>query len=200
MLALALTGGIASGKSLFSRMLAGLGAETMDADDVVRALHAAGAPGSRVVGARFGASFLSPDGSTDRRRLAAVVFENAAARRTLEEALHPLVRSALLDWKNSPAKPGVTLRVAQIPLLFQSGWESDWDASVAVETSDVEVRVSRLSGRGLTREEALARIASQLPAEDRLRRADFAIRNDSSPQSLERLARLFVSRTTQISK
>lgn len=200
MFALALTGGIASGKSLFARMLAGLGAETIDADDVVRSLHCSGAPGAQAVAELFGASCLAPDGSTDRRRLAAVVFGDSAERRRLENALHPLIRSAILAWKNSPSKPGCALRVAQIPLLFECGWTSDWDASASVETADIDVRLSRMAGRGLSRAEALSRVASQLPAEDRLRRSDFAIRNDSSAEALELLARHLFSETTHIRK
>ena len=192
MFALAMTGWIAGGKSLFGRMLAGLGAEVADADETVRALHAPGAAGSQAVARDFGADFLAPDGSTDRARLGALVFADPDARRRLEEVLHPLVRSALLAWKNRPAADPATVRVAQIPLLFESGWFSDWDAAAAVETSDIEVRVERLAGRGLSRDAALARISAQLSPETRLARADFAVRNDGSAEDLRAAARILL--------
>ena len=195
MFALALTGGIASGKSLFGRFLAGCGAQVADADDIVRAMHA---PGAGAVASLFGRKYLASDGSTDRVRLGALVFADVGARRLLEEKLHPLVRSELLAWKNAPAPAGAErmVRVAQIPLLFESGWNGDWDGVATVETSDLETRVGRLAGRGLDREAALARISSQLSAAVRMERADFAVRNDGTPDALERIAKTLYAHLT----
>ena len=191
MTTLALTGGIACGKSLFGRLMAEAGAEVVDADDVVRSLHAPGGAAAREVARTFGSEYLAADGSTDRPRLAGLVFADAAARRRLEEFVHPLVRSALLAWKNAPPS-GARVRAAQIPLLFESEWRRDWDLAVTVETSDPEVRLARLASRGLSREEALARIASQLPASRREALADVVIRNDGSVEDLRALARRLV--------
>ena len=187
MTTLALTGGIACGKSLFGRLLAEAGAEVVDADDVVRSLHAPGGAAAREVARIFGSDYLAADGSTDRSRLAGLVFADAAARRRLEEFVHPLVRSALLAWKNAPAS-GASVRVAQIPLLFESEWRRDWDLVVTVETSDESVRLERLLSRGLSREEALARIAAQLPASKREELADIVIHNDGTVEDLRVLA------------
>lgn len=191
MTTLALTGGIACGKSLFGRLLAEAGAEVVDADDVVRSLHAPGGAAAREVARIFGSEYVAADGSTDRSRLAGLVFADAAARRRLEEFVHPLVRSALLAWKNAPPS-GARVRAAQIPLLFESEWRRDWDLAVTVETSDEEVRLARLAERGLSREEALARIASQLPASRREALADVVVRNDGSVDALRALARRLV--------
>ena len=195
MFALALTGGIASGKSLFGRFLANCGAQVADADDIVRAMHAPGGLGTGVVASLFGREYLASDGSTDRARLGALVFADADARRLLEEQLHPLVRSELLAWKNSPPPDGAgrVVRVAQIPLLFESGWQGDWDATATVETTNAEIRIARLAGRGLDRAAALARIQSQLSSAERAERADFVVRNDGSADSLQRLAEKLLS-------
>lgn len=191
MTTLALTGGIACGKSLFGRLLAEAGAEVVDADDVVRALHAPGGAAAREVARTFGSAYLAADGSTDRPRLAGLVFADAAARRRLEEFVHPLVRTALLAWKNAPSS-GARVRAAQIPLLFESEWRRDWDFAVTVETSDEALRLARLTARGLSPDEARARIASQLPAARREELADFVVRNDGSVEELRAIAQALV--------
>ena len=94
-------------------------------------------------------------------------------------------------WENAPPS-GARVRAAQIPLLFESEWRRDWDLAVTVETSDEEVRLARLAERGLSREEALARIASQLPASRREALADVVVRNDGSVDALRALARRLV--------
>ena len=157
MICLALTGGIACGKSELGRLLGLAGAETIDADVVVGRLHGPGGQAAELVAAEFGREYLLPDGATDKARLSRLVFSDAAARRRLEGALHPIVRKWLLDWKNRPGDPS-SVRVAQIPLLFESAWSSDWDFTATVETSSVESRLGRLAARGLSKAEAEARI------------------------------------------
>lgn len=196
MICLALTGGIACGKSELGRLLGRLGAETIDSDAVVRGLHSPGGKGAEAVEAIFGGEFLLPDGSTDRARLARKVFSDRSARRRLEDALHPIVRETLLDWKRRPEERS-SVRVAQIPLLFESGWSDDWDLTATVETSDGAVRFARLLARGLAPEEARSRIDSQLPARVRAAKADFAILNDGGLADLASAAEiLFGSITT----
>ena len=132
MIRFALTGGIACGKSFLGSVLSGLGVEVVDADEVVRALHAPGGKAAQAVRESFGPAYLGPDGATDRKRLGDLVFADESARRRLEALLHPLVRQHLLDWKDAPG--GGAFRCAQIPLLFESGWADDWDATVTVES------------------------------------------------------------------
>ena len=185
---LALTGGIACGKSLFASYLAECGADVVDADDLVRSLHAPGGAAAAAVARAFGPDFIRPDGGTDRARLGRLVFSDPSARRRLEGLVHPLVREALFAWRDAP--PGAApLRVGQIPLLFETGWTDGWDFTATVETTSEEVRLERLRARGLSDEEARARIAAQLPSSERIARADFVVLNDAGPDELRALAK-----------
>lgn len=182
---LALTGGIACGKSLFGSFLAQLGADVVDTDELVHRLHAPGGEAAKAVEHAFGPEFLAPDGGTDRAKLARLVFSEPSARLRLESIVHPILRATLLAWRDAPAAPGAApLRVAQIPLLFETGWTDGWTFTATVETSSDESRLARLRARGLTEEEARARIAAQLPAAERMKRADFTILNDGTPDEL----------------
>ena len=166
----ALTGGIACGKSLAAKMLNDLGVETLDADDVVHE--------------------LLPD-PAERRRIAAEVFADPEKRRALERELHPQVRSRLFAWLDEPRAAGVLPRVAVIPLLYEAGWEGDFDL-VGCVASARETQLERMiAARGYSREEALARFAAQLPVEDKAARADFDIRNDGSVDDLRAGVRAF---------
>ena len=188
MFSIALTGGIASGKSHFAGLLAKLGADVADADEVVRSLHRPGGKGAEAVAAFFGRSYLLPDGGTDRERLGELVFADAAARRQLENLLHPLVRSHLLAWRD--ASTASSFKIVQIPLLFESGWERDWRFAATIE-APVAFRMDRLVGRGLTREQAASRISAQLDDASRAARADIVVRNVASLAELETAATLF---------
>ena len=199
MICLALTGGIACGKSELGRLLGQLGAETADCDAVVRELHSPGGQAAEAVAALFGGEFLMPDGSTDRARLARLVFGDEAARRKLEEAVHPIVRKRLLDWKRRPGDES-SVRVAQIPLLFESGWSGDWDLCATVETASEEARFARLSARGLSRAEAEARVSSQTTSAERAARADFVVMNDSGVAGLGVLARILMDSVRKLQK
>ena len=181
MICFALTGGIACGKSFFGSLLSGLGVQVADADETVRALHAPGGKGALAVRQAFGPDFLGPDGATDRKRLGSLVFADPSARRRLEALLHPLVRQQLLEWKDAEPRPA--FRCAQVPLLFESGWAGDWDAVVTIE-SPLPLRLERLAARGLSREEAMDRIAAQLSGEIRRAKADFTVENDCDPDTL----------------
>ena len=189
MICFALTGGIACGKSFFGGILSGLGVQVVDADEIVRSLHAPGGKAAQAVARTFGPEYLGPDGATDRGRLGKLVFADESARRRLEALVHPLVRQHILDWKDSGPRPD--FRCAQIPLLFESGWEGDWDATVTVE-SPLPLRLERLAARGLSRRDALARIAAQLPEETRRARADYTVENDADPATMRERAALLL--------
>ncbi len=159
----ALTGGIACGKSLAAKMLNDLGVETIDADDLVHE--------------------LLPD-PAERRRIAAEVFADPEKRRALERELHPQVRSRLFAWLDEPRAASAPPRVAVVPLLYEAGWEGDFSL-VGCVASTRETQLKRMTARrGYSREEALARLAAQLPVEDKAARADFVIRNDGSVEDL----------------
>ena len=198
---LALTGGIACGKSLFGSFLAQLGADVVDTDELVHRLHAPGGEAAKAVEHAFGPEFLAPDGGTDRAKLARLVFSEPSARLRLESIVHPILRATLLAWRDAPAAPGAApLRVAQIPLLFETGWTDGWTFTATVETSSDESRLARLRARGLSDAESRARIAAQLPAAERMRRADFVVLNDGTPDELFEKAKSLYDEITRSHK
>ena len=159
---IALTGGIACGKSLAATYLNEMGVETLDADDIVHELIPI----------------------EERRRLAKVVFANPVARKELEARIHPLVRTRFEAWFSSPRSDGAAIRVAVIPLLFETGWEKDFDFVCCI-ASKPEVQIARMMARrGYSREEAEARLRAQMPVEEKAARADYTIRNDGTPADL----------------
>ena len=198
---LALTGGIACGKSLFGSFLAQLGADVVDTDELVHRLHAPGGEAAKAVEHAFGPEYLAPDGGTDRAKLARLVFSEPSARLRLESIVHPILRASLLAWRDAPAAPGAApLRVAQIPLLFETGWTDGWTYTATVETTSDESRLARLRARGLSDAEARARIAAQLPAAERMKRADFTILNDGTPDELFEKAKSLYDEITRSHK
>ena len=188
---IALTGGIACGKSLLSKCLSEAGVETLDADDVVHNLESPGGEAAPAVFSRFG--------TLDRAELAALCFgpgrERLSNRRDLEAILFPLVRKTMLSWCGPRGVSVVAkrLRVAVIPLLFESGWNADFDFVACVSARhDTQVR-RMMEKRGMTREAAEARIAAQMPVEEKELRSDWVIRNDGTEDELKREADRFVA-------
>ena len=174
----ALTGGIATGKSWVRRRFAHHGIPTIDADTLARAALAPGTPGATRILERFGAAVQSPDGGIDRKALGALVFRDEAARRELEAIVHPAVYDAIAAWYAT--LPPVTFAVADIPLLYETGRESAFDV-VVVTACEPEEQVRRLRARdGLSLEEARQRIAAQLPVAEKARRADHVVRTDGT--------------------
>ena len=160
-LRVALTGGIATGKSHCLRRFVELGAPAVDADALA---HAALAPGS--AGA---AEALATFGTTDRAALAALVFKDAGARRALEAIIHPRVYAGIEDWFRG-LKASAPLGIADIPLLFETGRERDFDRVIITSCRPDQQR-DRLIARGLTPADAEARIASQMPFDEKLAHA-----------------------------
>lgn len=186
----ALTGGIACGKSAALAMFAELGARVIDADDAAHGWMAAGAPGAAAVAREFGAQYLREDGSVDRAALGRLVFADDAARRRLNALSHPAVREILREWRDGVRAEGA-VGVAAVPLLYESGMEGDWDAVVCIVSDDAAVR-ARLAARGLDPAEAQARLDAQWPVEEKARRADFVIENRGTLEELRgEVARLY---------
>ncbi|HEY8548986.1 MAG TPA: dephospho-CoA kinase [Vicinamibacterales bacterium] len=202
MLRIALTGGIATGKTYVRRRLASHGVPTIDADALARDAVAPGTPGLDAVVARFGPGVLKEDGSLDRRALGAIVFKDPDARRDLEAIVHPVVRSAWRAWLDGLAARGdVAFAVADIPLLYETGADAEFDR-VIVTTCPPSQQVARIVERdGLSEEEARARVASQWPLEEKVRRADYVIdtggtfgdTNRQIDRTVEKLLELAVS-------
>jgi len=180
-LRIGLTGGIGSGKSTVSALLAGHGAVVVDADRIAREVVEPGSPGLAAVVEAFGSSVLTPDGALDRPALAAVVFADPEARRRLDALVHPLVRARGRELE-AAAPPGSVV-VHDVPLLVETGQASSYDL-VLVVLADVETRVARLVRRGLTAEDARARIAVQATDEQRRAVADVVLDNSGTPEEL----------------
>jgi dephospho-CoA kinase len=173
----ALTGGIATGKSYCLRRFASLGAATIDADLLAREAVALGSPGLQAVAERFGAGVLAADGSLDRAALGRVVFADPKARAALEAIIHPDVYRRIGEWYvNLPA--GTAVAVADIPLLFETGHQHDFD-EVIVAACGPDEQVRRVMARdGLTEPDARARLAAQWPIAEKVARASRVIWTD----------------------
>ena len=181
MLRIGLTGGIGSGKSTVAGLLAARGAQVVDADRIAREVVEPGTPGLAAVVAAFGRGVLTPDGALDRPALAAVVFADPDARRRLDGIVHPLVRARAAEAVT--ALPDDAVVVQDIPLLVETGQAGSYDLVLVVE-ADLATRVRRLVGRGLSEEDARARIAAQATDEQRRAVADVVLRNDGTPEEL----------------
>lgn len=177
----ALTGGIACGKSMAERCFKTCGCRVLDADQVVLALESSGGAAVEPIAARFGRGVVASDGSIDRPALARVVFSDASARAELEGIIHPLVRREVKRWLGEAVSGDINIFSAA--LLFECGWEKDWQGVVCVAASE-ETQVRRMMGvRGMSEADARARLAAQLSVAEKARRADWVIRNDSDDLS-----------------
>lgn len=179
-----LTGGIASGKSTFSNALRELGVPVIDADQLARRVVAPGSPGLAELVQVFGGDVLAPDGTLDRKKLGAKVFADPRARARLEAVTHPAIRRAMLEETARLAGAGHDLGFYDVPLLYEVGLDKSLDCVVLVYAPR-EVQIARLRQRdGLTAAEAEARLAAQLPIDDKLARADVVVENDGDLAAL----------------
>ncbi|MBQ6374539.1 MAG: dephospho-CoA kinase [Clostridia bacterium] len=173
-----LTGGMGSGKSEAARYLETLGAARFDADEVSHALTAPGGVALPAIREAFGDGVFHPDGTLDRTALAGIVFASAADRRILESILHPLVQRQMLEMMDRAGEAGVPVVILDVPLLFETGMDALCDETWALYAPR-EMQISRIVARdGLTREQASARIDSQMPTEERNARATHAVNTD----------------------
>jgi dephospho-CoA kinase len=170
----ALTGGIATGKSHVLAAFARLGVPTIDADTLAHGAIAAGTPGAARVVARFGTGIRLADGSIDRRALGAIVFNDVAARRDLEAIVHPAVYSAINRWFQDQAGD-IDLAVADIPLLFETAHEGDFDVVIVAACSSEEQLRRVMERDRLAEADARSRIAAQLSIEEKVLRADYVV-------------------------
>jgi dephospho-CoA kinase len=183
-----LTGGIGSGKSEVSRRLAAHGAVIIDADVAARAVVEPGTPGLARVAEAFGTGVLGPDGALDRERLGAIVFRDPASRARLNAIVHPLVGQWMRAAERAAVDgaPGDLVVVHDVPLLAENGRARDFDLVIVVDVPP-ELQVERLvTGRGLTPDQARARLAAQASREQRLAIADLVIDNSGSLADLDR--------------
>ena len=179
-----LTGGVASGKSTVSRMLAELGAVVIDADVLAREVVARGTDGLAEVVAAFGPAVLTSEGDLDRPAVGALVFADEAKRRTLEGIIHPRVRARAAEIE--AAAPTDAVVVHDIPLLAETGQAGSFDAVVVVDVPS-ELQVERMvRDRGWSPEEAGSRIAAQAGRAERRAIATYVIENTGDLGDLRR--------------
>ena len=180
MLRVALTGGIATGKSYVAKRLLALGIPVIDADSLAHGVMAAHTETTAAILARFGAHVAAPDGSIDRTKLGPIVFTDAAARRDLEAIVHPEVYRAIATAIDAFESGGVErIVIVDIPLLFETSTAERFDY-VIVTACELATQMRRLLARGLSEEAARQRISAQIPVNDKLARADFVIWTDGS--------------------
>lgn len=187
----ALTGGIATGKSFCLAAFASLGAATIDADRLAREVVAPGSEGLKRVAARFGPGVLLPDGSLDRGALARIVFTDRTARGDLEAIIHPAVYSRIREWSaNLPA--GTRLSIADLPLLFETGQEHQFDTVIVCACEPAE-QIRRIVARdGLSEAEARDRLNAQWPIDEKVARADHVISTDGTTnETREQVRRVY---------
>jgi len=180
-----LTGGIATGKTTFAAALRAQGLPVVDADELARRVVAPGAPALAAIAEAFGPAVLGPDGALDRKALGRLVFADAGARRRLEAITHPAIRRAMEAETARLAAAGHDLVVYDSPLLYEAGLEGAVSLVVVVYAPR-EAQLARLQARdGLSRAEAEARLAAQLPIEEKAGRADAVVDNADDGRPLD---------------
>ena len=180
-LRIALTGGIASGKSTVAEAFAALGVPVIDSDALAREIVAPGTPCLTDIVARFGTVIVQADGTLDRRRLRSIVFQDATARRDLEALTHPRIRALMAERARTAGGP---YQIHMIPLLIEGGRARDFDRVLVVDCPE-SLQLERLMRRdGIDAEAARAMLAAQAPRAARLALADDVIVNDGDRAAL----------------
>jgi dephospho-CoA kinase len=183
---IALTGGIATGKSYVRHRFAALGVPTLDSDDLARQAVEPGTPSLAAVIDRFGSHVVDASGRLDRKKMAEIVFSDPEARRALESIIHPEVRNATDAWFARIDPESHPIAIADIPLLYEVNRDRDFD-QVIVAACRSDTQIERLRTRdGMSEAEARRRIEAQLPIDEKVKRADFVISTDGSFEQTER--------------
>lgn len=180
-----LTGGIGSGKSTVAKRFASLGAQVYHADEVSRhALDPGTSCYDRVL-IEFGKEILNPDSIIDRRKLGEIVFANDEKRLALNAIIHPYVIDELFAQSDRDfMEHHNPISIYEVPLLFESGMDAMMDRTIVVSCAE-ETRIQRVMERdGLSREQVISRIRAQMPEEEKLFRADYILKNDSTNDAL----------------
>ena len=175
-----LTGNIAAGKSTVAAWMAELGCHVIDLDRIAHECLVAGQPTHDRVVEAFGSEVFATDGEIDRRQLAAVIFADRAARKQLEDILHPAIREReeqqVEAWA-ATVESGIA--VSEAALLYETGGATRYDRMVVVAAIE-ETRLQRLIARGNTAEDARLRMAAQMNQQEKIEQADYVIDNDGS--------------------
>jgi dephospho-CoA kinase len=180
-----LTGNIGTGKSTVSWMFSELGVPVLDADEIA---HEALAPQSaawKAVHERYGAAILTKDGKANREALARIVFQDPLERKFLESQIHPYVKREIEKRMADLARNGHPFAIAEIPLLYETGWGDAFDAVIVVRCNE-EQEIERCQQKfGMSREEVLLRLGAQYPLSRKVSQADVVIDNDGPVEETE---------------
>jgi len=183
MLRVALTGGIATGKSHVLQEFRKRGVPCLDADELAHGVITAGTEATARIAERFGPEVLDSSGAVDRQKLGAIVFADASARRALEEIVHPAVYRAIAAGMRAfellEQSPVV---IADIPLLYETGHASDFDRVIAT-VCPRHMQIQRLKERGLSESAAEQRLAAQMSADEKALQANYIIQTDDTIES-----------------
>src|SRR5262245_63862674 len=183
MLRVALTGGIATGKSHVLQEFRKRGVPCLDADELAHGVTTAGTEATARIAERFGGEVLASSGAVDRHKLGAIVFADASARRALEEIVHPAVYRAIAAGMRAFELLGRShIAIADIPLLHETGHASDFDRIIAT-VCPRHMQVQRLKDRGLSEAEAEQRLAAQMSADEKALQANYIIQTDDTIES-----------------
>lgn len=180
-----LTGGIASGKTTVSNLFKISGVPVIDADLVARQVVEKGTVGLSALVNRFGEAILNTDGTLNRTELGTRMFSEEEIRSEVNDILQPLIRQEIISRMQAYKDQGKTLIVLDVPLLFEMHYENLCDDIIVVAVS-IETQIARMEKRnGYTRQEALERIQSQMPLEEKVKRATIVWSNEGTLQELE---------------
>ena len=184
MLRVGLTGGIASGKSAVGKMFVELGCHLIDADRIVHELFEPGQAVNKAVVDAFGSRVLGADGAIDRKILGEIVFANEGERKKLNSLVHPTTIQRQKDWLNRlESEEPAAIGIVEAALMVESGTYKNYDKVIVVVCSPEEQRRRLRARSNLSEEQIAARIAAQMPLEEKARFADFVIDTSGAPES-----------------
>ena len=197
----ALTGGIATGKTYIRNLFSTWGIATVDADSLAREIVKPGSSASELLQKQFGLEIFNQDGTLARKRLAKLIFDDSEARQALNEIIHPIVRASIDSWFDSlQPRENKNFAIADIPLLFETNRENEFDFIILTVCSQ-EAQLSRLMKRdGLPQAEALKRLSAQLPPSQKIPFADFVIQTENTFKDTDNQAFEILRELTQRTK
>ena len=188
-----LTGGIGTGKSTAAKFLSAQGVPVIDTDDIAREVVAPGQPALREVAAAFGLGILDSSGALNRRALADIVFADPSQRQQLEAILHPPIRERWNAQAHAWRSAGVAVGVVIIPLLFETGAQTHFDAVICTACTDATQR-ARLAPRSWTADQIASRISAQWPLEKKMGASQYVIWTEGALEIHHRQLSLLFSR------
>lgn len=175
-----LTGNIGTGKSTVAWMFEELGVPVLDSDEIAHSTISPKSVAWKAIYERYGSSVISKDDIIDRKALANIVFREPAERKYLESVIHPHVKDAIEHKVAKLAKEGHQFVIVEVPLLFEAGWENDFDAVIVVSCNESQEIERCIEKFGFDREEVLLRLRAQYPIARKIKSAQAVIANDGA--------------------